>query len=328
MLIEGSLRLILGLGNPPLYVSDPEIGYLLAPNQRVRRIGNRILVNQYSMRSGSVAQPPPASTLRVFLLGDSVANGAWWTDQDDTISALMERQLESTMTQPVEVLNASANSWGPRNELAYLHRFGTFEAQVIVLLINTDDLFATAPTSLPVGRDRNYPDRKPPLALAELWGRFQQSQPVPGMAQHNAEGGDRVGINLKAIEKIGAIAAQNQAQFLLALTPLLRELDAPRDYELKARLRLQEFTTAHDIAYLDFLPLFQEFEQPEELYRDHIHLSPRGNQLVSKALSQSLRLPEAATQNSAGASSGFSAVFVHPDASSGGTLSCRFPAGK
>ena len=296
VLVEGSLRLILGLGNPPLYVSDPEIGYLLAPNQQVRRLRNRIRVNQYSMRAASVAQKLPESTLRVFLLGDSVANGAWWTDQDETISALMERQLEATVTDQVEVLNASANSWGPRNELAYLHRFGTFEAQVIVLLINTDDLFATAPTSLPVGRDRNYPDRKPPLALAELWSRFQQSQPVPGLAQHNAEGGDRVGINLKAIEEIGAIAAQNQAQFLLALTPLLRELDAPRDYELKARLRLQEFTTTHAIAHLDFLPLFEEFEQPESLYRDHIHLSTRGNQLVSKTLSQSLMLSEEATQ--------------------------------
>ena len=295
MLVEGSLRLFLGLGNPPLYVSDPEIGYLLAPNQQVRRLGNRIRVNQYSMRSASVAQQRPASTLRVFLLGDSVANGAWWTDQDETISALMERQLAATAGEQVEVLNASANSWGPRNELAYLHRFGTFEAQVIVLLINTDDLFATAPTSLPVGRDRNYPNRKPPLALAELWGRWQQSQPVPGMAQHNDEGGDRVGFNLEAIEEIGAIAAQNQAQFLLALTPLLRELDAPRDYELKARFRLQEFTTAQTIAYIDFLPLFQKFEQPEELYRDHIHLSPRGNQLVSETLSQSLMLPKAAT---------------------------------
>ena len=297
VLVESSLRLLLGLGNPPLYVGDPDIGYLLAPNQRVRRLGNRIWVNQYSMRSASFAQKRPDSTLRVFLLGDSVANGAWWTDQDKTISALMKRQMESAVTQRVEVLNASANSWGPRNELAYLHRFGTFEAQVIVLLINTDDLFATAPTALPVGRDRNYPDQKPPFALAELWGRWQR-EPVPGMAQINAEGGDRVGLNLKAIEEIGAIATDNQAQFLLALTPLLRELDAPRDYELKARLRLQEFATAQTLHYLDFLPLFEEFEQPKALYRDHIHLSPQGNQLVSETLSHYLILPEAATQTS------------------------------
>ncbi|MBC6417448.1 MAG: hypothetical protein GDA44_00930 [Prochloron sp. SP5CPC1] len=59
------------------------------------------------------------------------------------------------------------------------------------MLLNTDDLFATAPTSSPVGRDRNYPDRRPPLALAEVYSRyFQPSKPI---LEIKAEGGDRVG---------------------------------------------------------------------------------------------------------------------------------------
>ncbi|MGK7873549.1 MAG: SGNH/GDSL hydrolase family protein [Xenococcaceae cyanobacterium] len=299
-LIEGALQLLLGLGNPPIYIPDEEIGYLLAPNQQVRRLGNRIAINQYSMRSDSIEEKRPASTLRILLLGDSVVNGAWWTDQDETISALMEGQLQSALRktstsgslQVVEVLNASANSWGPRNQLAYLRRFGVFEAQVVVLLINTDDLFATAPTSLPVGRDRNYPDRKSPLALIEVFTRaFLRPKPVPGMAAVNAEGGDRVGFNLQAIGKIEAIAKDANAQFILAMTPLLREIGEPgsRNYERKARQRLQDFIDNEQIPYIDFLPLFNEFEQPESLYRDHIHLNDEGNRLVSETLSQSLK---------------------------------------
>ena len=307
IVIEASLRL-LGFGNPPLYVSDRQIGYLLAPNQQVRRLGNRMLINQYSMRTQAIAPQCPANALRILLLGDSIANGGWWTDQNATISALMERQLEEGGEKKekegkrqekqgrrdgengVEVLNASANSWGPRNELAYLQRFGTFEAQVVVLLINTDDLFATAPTSLPIGCDRNYPDHKPPLALVEVCHRFLPAAPVPGMEQVQAEKGDRVRFNLEAIGKIGAIASQHQAQLLLALTPLRRELGetGPREYERKARQRLHDFTAAQNIAYLDFLPSFNQFEQPETLYRDHIHLSPQGNQLVSQMICQSL----------------------------------------
>lgn len=296
VLLEGCLRLLLGFGNPLIYVPDEGIGYLLAPNQRVRRLGNRIAINEYSMRSSSIEERRTASTLRILLLGDSVANGAWWTDQDQTISALMSRRLQSALTPAqslltVEVLNASANSWGPRNELAYLQRFGSFDAQVMVLLINTDDLFATAPTSVPVGRDRNYPDRKPPLALAEVLTRFlMRPKPVPGMAEVNAEGGDRVGFNLEAMGKIQAITTQADAQFLLAMTPLLREIKEPgsRDYERKARQRLKDFTKTQQIFYIDFLPLFNSAPQPETLYRDHIHLSPQGNQLVSETLSQSL----------------------------------------
>ena len=123
------------------------------------------------------------------------------------------------------MINASANSWGPRNELAYLAKFGNFNAQAVVLLINTDDLFATAPTSLPVGRDRNYPDSKPPLALIEVLQRYVFKQkPIPEMKAVQEEAGDRVGFNLEAISKIQALTRQSNSQFLLVMTPLLEKL--------------------------------------------------------------------------------------------------------
>ena len=293
--IEIGLRVFVGLGARPIYISDEEIGYLLAPNQKVRRFGNRMEIDRYSMRSEEISEQRPASTLRIFLLGDSIANGAWWTDQHDTISAAIAQQLKPVLPQSfssIEVLNASANSWGPRNQLAYLKRFGTFEAQIIVLLLNTDDLFAVAPNSLAVGRDRNYPDRQPASAIGEILERlFVRPKPIPGLDKVYQEKGDRVGLNLAAIENIHAIAADNQAQLLIAITPLLREVDGtePREYELKARYRLQTLTASKAIPSIDFLELFQQSERPASLYRDHIHLSPTGNHLVSETLCESLK---------------------------------------
>ncbi|MBD2083771.1 GDSL-type esterase/lipase family protein [Coleofasciculus sp. FACHB-542] len=293
--VEVGLRLLFGFGNPLIYIADEQIGYLLAPNQRTRRFGNLIEINQYSMRSPKITETRPESTLRVLLLGDSIANGGWWTDQAETLSAMMTQQLQSSIDgktfKQIEVLNASANSWCPRNELAYLKQFGTFDAQVVVLLINTDDLFGTAPTSIPVGRDRNYPKQKPPLALVEAFSRYLlKPPPVPEMKAVNAESGDRVGFNLKAIQEIQTIAEQKGARFLLAMTPLKRELGelGSRDYELKARVRLIDLTQNQHIAYIDFLPIFNSKEQPENLYRDHIHLSPQGNQLVNEEIGRSL----------------------------------------
>ncbi|RKH82604.1 SGNH/GDSL hydrolase family protein, partial [Corallococcus praedator] len=78
--IELSLRSV-GLGNPLLYVADPQIGYLLAPNQTLRRFGKRIQINSFSMRSPEIAAIRPPGTLRILLLGDSIANGGTWTDQ-------------------------------------------------------------------------------------------------------------------------------------------------------------------------------------------------------------------------------------------------------
>ena len=292
---EIGLRLLFGFGNPLTYISDEKIGYLLAPSQRTRRFGNRIKINQYSMRGGNIQETPPASSLRILLLGDSIANGGWWTDQDNTISNLMMCSLTSTNLSAkitrIEVLNASANSWGPRNELAYIQRFGSFGAKAIVLLINTDDLFSTTPTSLPIGRDRNYPDKKPPLALVEVLNRYILKQkPLPELKEIQNESGDRVATNLEAIAKIQQFTRENNAQFLLAMTPLMREIGkpGPRDYEIKARQRLEEFTKTQKIAYIDFLPIFNSNQDPKVLYQDHIHFNLRGNQLISEIIEQKL----------------------------------------
>lgn len=290
---EMGLRLLFGFGNPLTYIGDQKIGYLLTPSQRTRRFGNRIEINQYSMRGGNIQPTPLPSSLRILLLGDSIANGGWWTDQEKTISHLIMLSLTSNLSPnitQVEVLNASANSWGPRNELSYLQKFGSFGASSVVLLINTDDLFSTAPTSFPVGRDRNYPDQKPPFALVEVFNRYiLKPKPIPGLKEIQNEN-DLVGINLAAIGQIQEFSRENNAQFLLAMTPLLREIGepGPRDYEIKARQRLQEFTQAQGITYLDFLPIFNSSQNPKALYHDHIHFNLQGNKLISENIQRKL----------------------------------------
>jgi lysophospholipase L1-like esterase len=284
--VEVALRSLLGFGNPLLYIADPQIGYLLAPNQQTRRFGNEIRINQYSMRSVSIAAERPAQTFRVLLLGDSIANGGWWTDQNNTISALLQQHLMTTRS--AEVLNASANSWGPRNELAYLQRFGSFDSQVVVLLLNTDDLFAVAPTSIPVGRDRSYPNQKPASAISEAFSRYTIQAPIPELAAWQKEGGDRVGINLEAVRQINEFVTQHQGRLILGLTPLLRELDESRDYEIKARKRLTELMQKESIPYIDFLPLFNEMGNAKSIYHDHIHFNLKGNEAIAQRLLEAI----------------------------------------
>jgi hypothetical protein len=269
LLTELFLRWRYGFGNPLTYEADNEIGYLLSPNQATRRFGNRIRINQYSMRSDDITPQRPDRTLRIFIVGDSVANGGWWTDQSNTISTMLREMVQTTQSNSqlksqfstIEVLNASANSWSPRSEVAYLKRFGLFESQMLVLIINTDDLFATAPTPLIVGNTPKLP--------AEV----QAIQ---------TEGGDRVGKVLEAIRQISAIAQAGNAKFLLVMTPLLREVEqSPRDYEIDARTRLLTFTQEQKIDYIDSLTLFKATQAAQNLYHDHIHLNAAGNQLIS-----------------------------------------------
>ena len=291
--VEIALRVGFGFGHPPLYIGDDRIGYLLAPDQKLKRFGNRIEINEYSMRAAAIAPKPKPTTLRLLLLGDSLANGGWWTDQKDVLSYRIAHYLQPDLPAPyqtVEPLNASANSWGPRNELAYLDRYGLFDATVLVLLLNTDDLFGTQPTPLQVGRDRNYPAQKPSSAISEVLSRYlKKNQPISGLKEIQDEGGDRVGKNLTAINGIHRKVMDDGGQFILVLSPLKREIPGPREYEWVARQRLKDWAADADVHYLDLLENYQgHLPNADELYRDHIHLSPQGNELVGEAIAKAI----------------------------------------
>ena len=293
---EIGLRLILGLGERPLYVPDAEIGYLLAPQQKLRRFGNRMEINQYSMRNSTLKTTKDSDRKRIVLLGDSVVNGSWWTDQMQTLSALVAKQLEKNNgEQSIEVLNVSANSWGPRNELAYLRRFGLFDADILVLIINTDDLFTAKPTSLAVGKSPSYPDKAPLLALTDLYQfYFASPQPIPELEQLRQSETDKVEANLAAIREIKAIAEKSNTKFMLAITPLLAEFkQGAGENKMKARKRLQDLVQTENIEFIDFLKVWSDFPQPEFLYRDHIHPSPQGNTKITETLTESLKDAEA-----------------------------------
>ena len=123
----------------------------------------------------------------------------------------------------------------------------------------------------------------------------QEASPVELVTLTQQEGArfedNPLDFNLDAICQIQRLADGAGAQFILAITPRLREIgkSGSHDYELKARDRLTQLTQNQQISYLDFLPIFNDCEMPHRLYRDSIHLSDRGNQLVSEAIARSLQ---------------------------------------
>jgi lysophospholipase L1-like esterase len=171
-----------------------------------------------------------------------------------------------------------------------------------VLLLNTDDLFATAPMSAQVGRDRSYPRQYPPLAIVEVLNRFLKSKPIPELIAAQQEGGDRVGANLEAIRQLRRLTDQANCQLIVAMTPLLREVvpPGPRDYELEARDRVLRFMETEQIFYIDFLMPFKNAPKTEALFRDHIHLSPLGYELVNQTFSEAVQSMLAAASQGSG----------------------------
>jgi len=171
LVVVGELfcRYVIGLGDPPLYVADSKMEYLLRPSKTYHRFHKRFSVNQYGMRSDDFPpQKSDANEFRVLVIGDSVIYGGVRIDQVDIDTEILKRNLQKQLGRPVIVGNASAKSWGPPNELAYLEHFGTLQADVVILELSSHD-YADAPTFTPVvGVAAAYPDKKPALAVIDL----------------------------------------------------------------------------------------------------------------------------------------------------------------
>jgi hypothetical protein len=130
-----------GFGRPVLYEWDARFEYRMVPDQVVWRFGKRIETNDLGLRCHSVpaAKADPAE-LRVLVVGDSVVNAGSHVDQSQLGTELLERLLDEQLARPVRVINVSANSWGPQNQLEFLKAFGTFDADIAVVVLSSHDL--------------------------------------------------------------------------------------------------------------------------------------------------------------------------------------------
>lgn len=161
---EAVARYVLGLGDPPLTIRDPDIEYLFAPNRCYDRFGNRVCYNEWSMRSDPLPATRGPGERRILVLGDSVINGGATTDQADLATEILKKRLG------IVVGNVSAGSWGPANLLAYLRRFGSFDADEMIFVFSAHDLTDLPQFEPDLGPD--FPEHTPPLALWEAVTRY------------------------------------------------------------------------------------------------------------------------------------------------------------
>lgn len=158
---EAFARFGLGLGTPPLSVTHPTIEYMFAPDQDVRRFGNRLLYNELGMRSPRL--DAVAASRRVLVIGDSVVNGGSLTDH---------AALATTLLSDDNVFfgNVSAGSWGPANMGAWLEEFGAQGADTAVIVLSSHD-YGDIPNFEPLDPN-THPTSSPVLAVHELVTRY------------------------------------------------------------------------------------------------------------------------------------------------------------
>lgn len=284
-------RYRLGLGDPPLLMTDPQIEYLYQPSHVYHRFGNTIAINRWSMRSGDFPEHKSSSNeLRVLVIGDSVVNGGAQTDQRDIATEIIRRDLPPRIgNRPVVVGNISAASWGPPNMLAYVKKFGLFDADIVILVLSSHD-WADVPTFSPLPAD--MPTHKPLFALQEAIGRYLPrylpsalggSGPEPLEAFSGPDPNDpAVLASLNAVHDLIALGQQSGAK--VALMQHL-ERNETMDHLKPGHNAIAAAGRATGVSVIQLGPSFEQARRAgEQPYRDDIHPNQVGQRVIAQMI--------------------------------------------
>jgi hypothetical protein len=284
----------LGLGDPPLYVADPEVEYLFAPSRTYSRFGNTISFNSMSMRSEEFpARRAASEELRVLVLGDEVVNGGALTDQRDIATEILRANLETRFQRPVMVGNVAAGGWGAPHLLAYTNRFGFFDADIVVLVLSSHHQTRVPHAQPLVGVDPRFPDKAPVLAMQEVISRYGPQvlgsyfrSPLRQDAQEDAgdSGADERAMAAvrELIQNARAAGAEVMVVQHLTRRELLEEPDpgylAIADLAREAGAQLIPLAEAYTAAD----------RQGLDLYRDNLNLNQQGQRIIAEVLEREI----------------------------------------
>jgi hypothetical protein len=277
-------RLVLGLGTPPLSVRSDAYEYMFKPSQDVKRFGNRVVINEYGMRSDTAPQSDATKVILVF--GDSVLNGGNLTDQNALATSILQDRLRAS-GEDVYVGNVSAGSWGPANMRGWLETYGDLGAETMIYVLSSHDWY-DLPTFKPLD-PMTHPVKPPASALLEgaqrylprflpKFGAGEVVVPAPGVPMD--EDGPNAREDLAWLLEYSAARGQRvclvqhltQSELKNGIQSGHEEISATFGSE-QTRLILQDFMSASSVGR-------------DMHYRDDIHISDEGQSALAKALGE------------------------------------------
>ena len=144
LIFEVFLRLV-GYTYPVFYRPDEARGYSLWPGVegRYRREGAaHVRINSDGLRDREHAQPKPANTLRIAVVGDSYAE-AFQVEREQTFWSVLEaglRDCPALAGREVEVINFGVSGYGTAQELLTLReKVWGYSPDVVLLAVTTNN---------------------------------------------------------------------------------------------------------------------------------------------------------------------------------------------
>lgn len=296
---EVVLRAFVGLGDPPIYFTDDKFEYAIKPGT-YHRFGHEIFYNRFSMRSAEI-EPKKTNPreLRVLVLGDSIVNGGSPTSNSELATTLLEPKLTQKLGRPTRVLNISQGSWGPRNVLGYLEKFGSFDADAAVLVLNSID-YGDEPAFTPLTAEQ--PTKRPILALQEAFQNYLPraiekvlgpSGPAEDDSNPPVERGNR------SLDSLSALVVRlREDKIPLVVVMHLRRTEV-EGKPLIGHAKIVERLKSLRVEVIESAPVFQKhYADTPPILRDDAHPSGPGQRVLAEVLEAAI--DRALAQNARG----------------------------
>ena len=202
---------------------------------------------------------------------------------------LIQADLQERTQDPVVVGNISAGSWGPGNLLAYARRFGLFEADLVVIVLNSGDA-ADNPTGKPiVGVDHSFPAERPWAALGEgfaryVWPRVQRLQTTKRNAEPPRDEAAETARGIEDLSKLCDLVALQGGATLIVHFPERSELAGQM---LPGYGHIAKLAKEKGIPFIEVAPaLTAELDAGRDPYRpnDPIHPNALGQRVIASTL--------------------------------------------
>lgn len=300
LLLVGELAArLLGLTDFPVYQVDDRIGYLPAPDQQGAFLRTHDWA--YNNRSMGVAAPWPGPSGRqnLLLIGNSIVSGGNPYRQADKLGP----QLQSNLGAQVAVWPMAAGGWSAVNETVNLERNPDVVASTDVFVWQ---LMAGTFSQVSGWRgDLIWPRERPVLATVYLarryllprWG-FSPGNDLPPAGvpvQQNVERFEKMVAALTQAAARGTVApavdralrsADVKTRGFFVLYPTQDDMQTRREHWLAERADLERIAARHGVRVIDVskIPGWGP-----EMYRDGVHPTPAGNELLARHLAQQVQ---------------------------------------
>lgn len=284
------IREPLGWRLPPVLEPHPAYEYRLRPNQDVRRFGQRVIVNEWGMRSPMFPRErADPREFRVLVFGDSIVAGVGFNDQSALATTLLQERLHSAMGRPVRVGNVAAGSWGPANWLGWARHVGFLGADAVVLVASAHDCDDEPESRAMHPAPRPYPTALVPavefavrqrMRFQRLWVKRHPPKEPPLWTGETR--------SIPSLRDFLVVARAAVPRVVVVLHPESSELEQPLS---GGRAVIANVAAQVGVPVVDAASAYRAASPTvEQLYHDSIHLTDHGQRVLAFVLEHTLHM--------------------------------------